>query len=70
MYPERDLIWVILDGMTKYTIFLPVKSIDIGKEYVRLYIGEIVRLHRVPLLLFFHIVVLNSFSVLKLFHQG
>ncbi|WMV25404.1 hypothetical protein MTR67_018789 [Solanum verrucosum] len=44
-----DSIWVIVDQRTKSAHFLLVKTSFSAEDYVRLYIREIVRLHRVPL---------------------
>ena len=46
-----DSIWVIVDRMTKSTHFLPVKTTDLVKKLVRLYLKEIVRLYGVPVLI-------------------
>ncbi|WMV49732.1 hypothetical protein MTR67_043117 [Solanum verrucosum] len=46
---QHDLIWVIVDRMTKSTHFLPVKPTNSTYEYDGLYIHDVVRLHRVPL---------------------
>ncbi|WMV38354.1 hypothetical protein MTR67_031739 [Solanum verrucosum] len=46
---QHDSIWVnIVDRMTKSTHFLPVKTTHSTEDYARLYIQEVVRLHRVP----------------------
>ncbi|WMV41266.1 hypothetical protein MTR67_034651 [Solanum verrucosum] len=48
----RDImtpIWVIVHRLTKSTHFLTVKTTNSVKDYARLYITEIVRLHGVPL---------------------
>ncbi|XP_055803382.1 uncharacterized protein LOC129872415 [Solanum dulcamara] len=44
-----DSIWFIVDGLTKSAHFLPVRTTYSGGDYARLYIKEIVRLHRVPI---------------------
>ncbi|XP_069154451.1 uncharacterized protein [Solanum lycopersicum] len=46
---QNDSIWVIIDRMTKYSRFLAVKTKNSVKDYVKLHINEIVRLHGVPL---------------------
>lgn len=46
---QYDLIWVIVDRMMKSAYFLVVKTTYMAKEYARLYIREIVKLHGVPL---------------------
>ncbi|KAH0644892.1 hypothetical protein KY284_032776 [Solanum tuberosum] len=46
---QHDSIWVIVDQMTKSTHFLPVKVSYSAKDYAKLYLREMVRLHGVPL---------------------
>ena len=46
---QHDLIWVIVVRMTKTSRFLVIKPTDSTKDYAKLYINEIVRLHGVPL---------------------
>ena len=46
---QHNSIWVIVDRMTKSSHFIPVKSTYRAKDYARLYIDEIVRLHGIPL---------------------
>ncbi|WMV08854.1 hypothetical protein MTR67_002239 [Solanum verrucosum] len=48
-FRKFDSIWVIVDRLTKSAHFLPVKTNYTVKEYARLYIKEIVRLHGVPI---------------------
>ncbi|CAN4114237.1 unnamed protein product [Withania somnifera] len=48
-FRKFDSIWVIVDRLTKSAHFLPVKTNYTAKEYARLYIKEIVRLHGVPI---------------------
>ncbi|XP_070046620.1 uncharacterized protein [Nicotiana tomentosiformis] len=43
-----DSIWVIVDRLTKSAHFLPVRTTYSAKDYARLYIKEVVRLHGVP----------------------
>lgn len=54
-----DSIWVIVDKMTKSTHFLPVRTNYSVKDYAKIFIEEIVKLHGAlgPLYL---IKVLNS----------
>ena len=42
---QIDSIRVILDRLTKYSHFIPVKSNYTAKDYPRVYINEIVSLH-------------------------
>ncbi|WMV54613.1 hypothetical protein MTR67_047998 [Solanum verrucosum] len=46
---QHDSIWVIVDRFTKSTHFLPVKISYPAKDYAKLYIKEIVKLHGAPL---------------------
>ena len=47
--PQRyDAVWVIVDRLTKSTHFLAVRMTFTLERFCRLYIREIVRLHRVP----------------------
>ena len=45
---KHDAVWVIMDRLTKSTHFLAVWMTFTLEEFRRLYIREIVRLHRVP----------------------
>ena len=45
---RHDVVWVIVDRLTKSTHFLAVWMTFTLKEFCRLYIREIVRLHGVP----------------------
>ncbi|KAH0754748.1 hypothetical protein KY290_025018 [Solanum tuberosum] len=45
----HDLIWVIVDGMTKLAHFIPVKVSYMAEDSAKLYLREMVRLHGVPL---------------------
>ena len=47
--PQRhDMVWVIVDRLTKSAHFLVVRMTFTLEEFYRLYIQEIVRLHGVP----------------------
>ena len=46
---QHDSIWMIVDRMTKSSPFLWVKTTHSAKDYSKLYINEIVRLHEVSL---------------------
>ena len=41
-----ELIWVIVECLTKSAHFLPVKTTFTTDKYKKFYIGEIIRLHR------------------------
>ncbi len=45
---EYDLIWVIVDRLTKTAHFLPMRITYSIAQYAKLYVREIVRLHEVP----------------------
>ena len=44
-----DLIWVVVDRLTKSAQFLPVHISYTAEDYARLYIREFVKFHGVPL---------------------
>ena len=46
---ENDSIWVIVDRLTKFAHFIPVKYTYLAEKYARLYLIEIVSLHGIPL---------------------
>ena len=45
---QHDVIWVIVDRLTKSAHFLPVNVEDSLEKFAQLYVDEIVRLHGVP----------------------
>ena len=45
----HDMIWVIVDRLTKSTHFLVTRARDSLEMLARLYLNEVVRLHGVPL---------------------
>ncbi len=45
---NHDIVWVIVDRLTKSAHFLPMKMDYSLDRLAKLYIDEIVRLHRVP----------------------
>nr|GEW09178.1 hypothetical protein [Tanacetum cinerariifolium] len=47
----HDTIWVIVDRLTKFTYFLPMREDYKMDKLVRLYINEIVARHGVPILI-------------------
>ena len=49
---QHNSIWVIVDRVTKSTLFLVVKTTNSEEYYLKLYINEIVRFHRVPISIF------------------
>ena len=46
---HHDSIWLIVDRMTKSTLFLPVNMPIRQRINAKLYIQEVVRLHVVPI---------------------
>jgi len=48
---QFDLVWVIVDRITKLAHFLPVRTNFSVKDYERLNLDEILKLHRVPVLI-------------------
>ncbi len=46
---QYDLIWVIVDRMTKSVYFLPVKINLFSEDYAKLFIEEIVKMHGTPI---------------------
>ena len=46
---RQDVVWVIVDRLTKLTHFLAVQMTFTLEEFYRLYIREIVWLHGVPM---------------------
>ncbi|GJX96331.1 putative reverse transcriptase domain-containing protein [Tanacetum coccineum] len=47
----HDTIWVIVDRLTKSTIFTPMRETDYMKKLARLYIKEVVARHEIPVLI-------------------
>ncbi|GKC64980.1 putative reverse transcriptase domain, ribonuclease H-like domain, aspartic peptidase domain protein [Tanacetum coccineum] len=43
-----DTIWVIVDRLTKYAHFLPMKENDPMEKLTRLYMKEVITRHRIP----------------------
>ena len=50
---KHDVIWVIVDRLTKSAHFLPVRLDYSMDRLVELYVSEIVRLHGIPLSIVF-----------------
>ena len=46
---KHDAVWVIMDRLTKYAHFLPVRLDYSMDRLAELYVSEIVRLHGIPL---------------------
>jgi hypothetical protein len=45
----NDAIWVVVDRLTKFALFLPMKTTDSMDKLVKLYVNEVIRLHGVPI---------------------
>jgi hypothetical protein len=45
---EQDVIWVVVDRLTKSAHFVPYKMNDFMQKMAELYIQEIIRLHGMP----------------------
>ena len=46
---QYDSIWVIVDRLTKFAYFIPVKSTYLAEDYARIFIDEIFCHHGIPL---------------------
>ena len=46
---QYDSIWVVVDRLTKYTRFIPIKSTYSGEDYARIFIDDIVCRHGLSL---------------------
>ena len=46
---RHDAIWVIVDRLTKYAHFLPISLKYSLEKLAKLYLDEIMRLHRIPM---------------------
>ena len=44
----NDAIWVIVDRLTKFVLFLFVKMTDSVDKFVKIYINEVVRFYGIP----------------------
>jgi len=44
---ENDAIWVIVDRLMKSMLFLSIKMTDLVDKLAKIYINEVVRLHRI-----------------------
>ena len=43
-----DTIWVIVDQLSKYAYFVPLKHPFNAKDLARIFVKEVIRLHRIP----------------------
>ncbi|GKC16831.1 putative reverse transcriptase domain-containing protein [Tanacetum coccineum] len=50
---RQDTIWVIVDRLTKFAHFLPVKKNESMEKLTRLYLKEVVMRHGIPVLIIF-----------------
>ena len=47
----NDVIWVIVDCLIKFVLFLPINMIDLVDKLAKLYMDEIIRLHGILMLI-------------------
>lgn len=45
----NDAIWVVIDRLTKSTLFLPIKMTDPVDKLAQLYVNEVIHLHGIPM---------------------
>ena len=50
-FSGQDIVWVIVDRLTKTAHFLPIKMTYCMDRLAKLYIKEILRLHGIPVLI-------------------
>jgi Cdc6-like AAA superfamily ATPase len=48
----NDVIWVIVDKLTKSALFLAIKMTNLMDKLKKLYVNEVVQLHRVLVIIF------------------
>jgi len=42
-------MWVIVDRLIKSALFLPIEMTDVIDKLTRMYVNEVVRMHRIPI---------------------
>jgi len=67
---KKDLVWVIVDQLTKSPHFLPIDTNYSLHRLARLYILEIVRLYGVPLSIIFDQDPWFTYQFLKKMHKA
>lgn len=50
----NDIIWVVVNWLTKSTLLLHMKMSALVDKLARLYIDEVIRLHKVPMSIFLY----------------
>lgn len=50
----NDIIWVIVDRLTKSILFLPIRRIDSDDKLTKLFVDEVVRLYGVLVAIVFN----------------
>ena len=45
----NDVVWVIVDRLTKSALFLPIKMTNLVDKLIRVYMKKVVRLHGIPI---------------------
>ena len=48
---NNDVIWVIIDHLTKSDLFILIKTTDLVDRLAKLHVNEVIRLHGVPILI-------------------
>lgn len=51
---RNDAIWVIMDKLIKYAMFLPIKVIYPVEKLVKLYVNEVIRLYGILVSIIFY----------------
>lgn len=67
---QFDLVWIIVDRMTKFAHFLLVRKSFLVEDYVRLYLYEIVKLHGLPISIILDYSTQFSSNFQKSFQKG
>jgi hypothetical protein len=45
----NDVVWVIVDRLTKSALFLPIEMTNLVDKLIRVYMKKVVRLHGIPI---------------------
>jgi len=46
---RNDVIWMVMDRLTKSALFFPIKMTDSVDKLAKLYVNEVIKLHEVPI---------------------
>lgn len=69
-HTQNDLIWVVVDKMTKSMHLLLFKTSDFVDDYAKTYIWELVKLYSVPLSIILDQETQSVLYVYKTFQKG